>query len=87
MNTQHITLTLAPVTTTIPDHGPAANELPTDRLWTSDDCAMYFRISRWTFVNRLSKKPGFPKPHIETSQRMRRWLPEDIQEYRTKRGR
>jgi hypothetical protein len=73
----------------VSDAGPAANELlPTDRLWTSDDCAPCFRISRWTFVTRLSKKPGFPKPHIETSRRMRRWLPEDIKDYRTtKRGR
>lgn len=79
----------APIGQVVPDAGPAANEplLPTDRLWTSDDCAVFFRISRWTFVNRLSKKPGFPKPHIETSRRTRRWLPDDIKEYRTKRGR
>lgn len=68
---------------------PAANEslLPTDRLWTSDDCALFYRVSRWTFVNRISKRPDHPKPHIETSRRTRRWLPEDIQEYRTKRRR
>lgn len=83
---EELALEPASVGQPVPDVAPAANDaLPTDRLWTSEDCAVFFRISRWTFVNRLSKKPGFPKPHIETSRRMRRWLPEDIQDYRTKR--
>lgn len=88
---QHYTLSLEPVATTLTagDNRPAANdaELPDDRPWTSDDCANYFKISRWTFVNRLSKRPDFPKPFIETSRRMRRWRPEDIKEYQTKRRR
>ncbi|WP_199097150.1 hypothetical protein [Dyella sp. ASV21] len=88
MNKQNYTLTLepAPTTLTAGDNRPAANDTP-DGLWTSDDCAAYFKISRWTFVNRLSKKPGFPKPHVEMSRRMRRWLPEDIKDYQTRRGR
>lgn len=56
-----------------------------NQLWTPDDCARYFGIARWTFVNRVSKRPDFPKPHVELSRRMRRWLPEDVVDYRTKR--
>lgn len=50
-------------------------------LWTPDDCAAYLEVARWTFVNRISKLPTFPKPKVELSRRMRRWDPEDIRDW------
>lgn len=58
-----------------------------DQLWTPDDCARYFGIARWTFVNRVSKMPSFPAPHVELSRRMRRWLPEDVKDWCHRTGR
>lgn len=51
-------------------------------LWTPDDCAAYLEVARWTFVNRISKLPTFPKPKVELSRRTRRWDPEDIRDWR-----
>jgi predicted DNA-binding transcriptional regulator AlpA len=58
-----------------------------ESLWTPDDCARYLGIARWTFVNRVSKMPTFPKPHVELSRRMRRWLAEDVREWTHRTGR
>jgi len=60
--------------------------LPTEsRLWTPDDCAEYLGVARWTFVNRTSKQPTFPKPKVELSRRMRRWSPDDVKDWSCRR--
>ena len=44
----------------------------------SRQCAELLGISRPYFVNELSKKPGFPKPSTNLSQKTRRWRYADI---------
>jgi hypothetical protein len=43
-----------------------------DDLWAPEDCAAYFKVSRWTFMARISKMPTFRRPYIEISRNMRR---------------
>ena len=55
---------------------------PTEgHLWGYEDCAQYMGVARWTFVNRISKEPDFPRPAIELSRKIRRWLPEDVKDW------
>lgn len=54
------------------------DQLPTDRLWTPEDCATYFRVVPKTFTDSISKMPRFPEPKIEHGRRLKRWLPADI---------
>lgn len=68
-------------------YGQPAGAANDDTLWDADDCAAFYKCSRWTFVNRISKRPDFPAPHVETGRRFRRWLPDDIRGYRTKKRR
>ncbi len=56
-------------------------------LWTSEDCAKHLGVSRWTLVNRISKLPDFPRPRVELSRRMRRWLADDVREWTHRAGR
>lgn len=58
-----------------------------DKLWDPDACAQYLGCARWTFVNRISKMPNFPKPHVETGRRFRRWRPSDVRDFSTRTGR
>jgi hypothetical protein len=62
-------------------------EAANDGLWDADRCASWFGCARWTFVNRISKLPSFPRPHIETSRHFRRWLPQDVKDFKYRRGR
>ncbi|NIB38486.1 hypothetical protein HBA55_02760 [Pseudomaricurvus alkylphenolicus] len=36
--------------------------LDKDVIWNADDCAEYLRVKRRQFIDRISKKPGFPMP-------------------------
>jgi hypothetical protein len=58
-----------------------------DALWDPQDCANYLGVARWTFVNRISKMPGFPRPQVELSRRMRRWRPDVIKDWSHRSGR
>lgn len=56
-------------------------------LWAPEDCARYLGVARWTFVNRISKLPTFPKPRVELTRRTRRWHPDDVRDWQYRAGR
>jgi predicted DNA-binding transcriptional regulator AlpA len=58
-----------------------------EKPWTPEECADYLSVARWTFVNRISKLPTFPRPKIEVSRRMRRWSPDEVRDWSYRTGR
>ena len=40
-------------------------------LWTADDCADYFKVSKDYFLRKKRNQPGFPKPVSEDDEHPR----------------
>lgn len=49
----------------------------TDMIGTKEIATM-LGVSREHCVNRIIKRPDFPRPAIDLSQRMRRWKRQDV---------
>ncbi|GEM_PF-5150536 len=65
----------------------ATHKIPPDkRLLDAHECAEYFGVSYSTFVKDISKRPGFPRYHINLSAGKKReslrWLASDIWRWR-----
>jgi predicted DNA-binding transcriptional regulator AlpA len=43
--------------------------------------AQMLGVSRAHCVGRIVKKPGFPKPAVNLSQRLKRWRKEDVMKW------
>ncbi len=50
------------------------------------DIARLLNLSREYVTGKLTKKPGFPKPAINASQKLRRWREADVMAYLTGKG-
>ncbi|WP_066338459.1 helix-turn-helix transcriptional regulator [Azohydromonas lata] len=48
------------------------------RLLDTADIAALLGVRRDHVTDRLSKRPDFPRPHVNLSQKLRRWRAEDI---------
>lgn len=48
------------------------------RLLDTADIAALLGVKRATVTNRIIKAPGFPKPTINLSQRIRRWNADEV---------
>lgn len=53
----------------------------TNNLMTTDDIAKLVGVTRATATNRIVKRPGFPAPVINLSQRTKRWSTDDVLKY------
>jgi predicted DNA-binding transcriptional regulator AlpA len=51
-----------------------------DLLGTADIARM-LGLSRDYITDKLTKKPGFPKPRVAISQKTKRWAREDIEQW------
>jgi predicted DNA-binding transcriptional regulator AlpA len=47
-------------------------------LVDTGDIAKMLGVTRAHVTNRLSKRPDFPRPAVNLSQRLRRWRREDV---------
>jgi len=47
-------------------------------LMGTSEIANLLGVSRAHLVDRLSKRPDFPKPALNLSQRLRKWRKEDV---------
>jgi predicted DNA-binding transcriptional regulator AlpA len=47
-------------------------------LVDTGDIARMLGVTRAHVTNRLSKRPDWPKPAVDLSQRLRRWRREDV---------
>ena len=50
-------------------------------LLNTEGIAMMLSLSRTHVVGRLTKRPDFPAPIINLSQRVRRWLRSDVESW------
>lgn len=55
--------------------------LPTTQLIDTLDISKMLGVSRQHVVARMTKRPDFPKPCINISQRLRRWRKEDVMKW------
>ncbi len=51
-----------------------------DLLGTAE-IAQMLGLSREYTTDKLTKKPGFPKPRVSVSQKTRRWAREDLEQW------
>ena len=54
-------------------------EVMQHRFLDTADIAEMLGVRRDHVTDRLSKRPDFPKPHINVTQKLRRWRREDIE--------
>lgn len=52
-----------------------------DEKWNTEQIALFTGLSRKTVTNRLTKRQGFPKPVVATSQKNRWWLAREVREH------
>lgn len=52
---------------------------------TTKDIAEELGVTREYVTDKLVKRPGFPAPAIDVSQRLRRWRIEDVRRYLSQR--
>ena len=52
--------------------------LADEGLLDTADIASMMKLSREYVTDRLTKKPGFPKPHVNYSQKLRRWDKDEV---------
>ena len=45
----------------------------------TEEISLIFGLSRSHVVGRITKRPDFPKPVINLSQRVRKWLRSDVE--------
>lgn len=50
-------------------------------LLSTADIARMLGLTRDYTTDRLTKKPGFPKPRVAISQKTKRWAREDIEKW------
>lgn len=50
-------------------------------LLTLDDIAAMYKCSKVYARDKLVKRPGFPRPSLALSQKMRRWLRDDVESW------
>lgn len=50
-------------------------------LLNTADIARLLGLSRDYTTDKLTKKPGFPKPRVAISQKTKRWAREDIENW------
>lgn len=50
-------------------------------LLDTGDIARRLNLTRDYVTSKLTKKPGFPKPAINASQKLRRWKEADVMAY------
>lgn len=53
----------------------------TDELWTLDDIAALYKVSRWQARDNIVKAPGFPNPAPGTTWKKPRWLAADVRQF------
>lgn len=54
----------------------------TPRLWTVEDVAAYYQLSRRTVEQKIVSSPRFPRAVMPTGPNAhRRWVPEEVIEY------
>lgn len=51
----------------------------TEELLTIDDIAALYKCSRVYARDKLVKRPGFPRPSLALSQKMKRWMRGDVE--------
>lgn len=56
----------------------AERSAPRQQLINVDEIAQMFGVSRRTVADHWISKPGFPKPAVAPSRRLRRWDKQDI---------
>ncbi len=54
------------------------------QLLSTKDIAELLGVSRAHLVDRLSKRPDFPAPIVNISQRIRKWKRDDVLKWMTK---
>jgi predicted DNA-binding transcriptional regulator AlpA len=59
---------------------------PTELL-TPDHISAMLEISREHFINRVSKRPDFPRPCLVLSQKNKRWDALKVQEWQQEKAR
>lgn len=52
----------------------------------TEEISMIFGLSRSHIVGRITKRPDFPKPVINLSQRVRKWLRSDVEAWALNSG-
>lgn len=52
-----------------------------EELWSADQCSQYLGYSRHHFMNRVSKRPDFPK----TAKAGRRWVRNEVIAWATRK--
>lgn len=57
-----------------------------DEKWNTEQIARFTGLSRKTVTNRLTKRKGFPRPVVDTSQKNRWWLAREVREHAAKGG-
>lgn len=50
------------------------------RLWTTEDIARYFQLSRASVYSRILCRPDFPRP-IKIDGVGKRWKPDEVRAY------
>jgi len=52
-----------------------------NELWGTKQIAAFLGIQPKTVRDKTTKRPDFPKPKINASQRVRAWCPDEIQRW------
>ena len=52
-----------------------------EELWNADQCSQYLGFSRHYFMNKVSKRPDFPK----TAKAGRRWVRNEVIAWATRK--
>lgn len=55
-------------------------------LLDTGEIAKLLKLERSYVTDKLTKKPDFPKPRVNRSQRLRRWAEADVLAWAAKKG-